>query len=99
MLHFHYVSLQEENLHVQLNVDCKVNNDPDRLFSAMHRRISAFPDWEKLLAPRILLGLWHPTFIVPALEHVPYLRRAYIGRSPYLAAEYFWSHVEAFSIE
>jgi len=65
----------------------------------MHQSISAFPDWEKLLAPRILLGLWHPTFIRPALTHVPYLRRAHIGRSPHIARKYFWSHVEAFSIE
>jgi len=91
--------MKEENQHVQLNVDCKANNDPVRLFSTMHQCISAFPQWEKLLAPRILLGLWHPTFIAPALEQVPYLRRAHIGRSPHLATEYFWSHVEAFSIE
>lgn len=84
---------------MQLNVDCKVNNDPDRLFSIMHKCISSFPDWETLLAPRILLGLWHSTFISPARQHVPYLRRAHIGRSPATAKKYFWHHVEAFSME
>ncbi|KAF8592590.1 PLC-like phosphodiesterase [Ramaria rubella] len=91
--------MKDDNKHVQLNIDCKVNNDPDRLFINMHQCISSFPDWKTLLAPRILLGLWHSSFISPALDHVPYLRRAHIGRSPYLAKEYFWSHVEAFSIE
>lgn len=94
-----YPSSQDENKHVQLNIDCKVNNDPDRLFSTMHTCISSFSDWETLLAPRILLGLWHSSFITPALKHVAYLRRAYIGRNPHVAREYFWSHVEAFSIE
>ncbi|KAF8489103.1 PLC-like phosphodiesterase [Gautieria morchelliformis] len=91
--------MKDENTHVQLNIDCKVNNDPDRLFSTMHTCISTFSDWETRLAPRILLGLWHSSFIIPALKHVPYLRRAHIGSSPHLAREYFWSHVEAFSIE
>jgi len=84
---------------VQLNIDCKVSNDPDRLFSTMHSSLAAFPGWETALAPRILLGLWHPCFIEPAIRHVGYLRRAHIGRSPWIAREYFWPHVEAFSLE
>ncbi|GJJ07327.1 hypothetical protein Clacol_001528 [Clathrus columnatus] len=91
--------MKDENRHVQLNIDCKVNNEPDRLFSTMHSSLATFPNWETALAPRILLGLWHPCFIEPAIKHVGYLRRAHIGRSPLVAREYFWPHVEAFSLE
>lgn len=48
--------------------------------------------------PRILLGLWHPSFLKAAMEHVPYLKRSHIGMSPYIAREYFWDGVDAFSM-
>lgn len=63
-------------------VDVKVQNDPDRLFRLIHEIISAQENWEKDLAPRILLGLWHPKFIEPARKHLPYVKRAHIGKSP-----------------
>ena len=92
-------TFQPENQHVKLNIDCKANNDPDRLLSLVHSCIMEIPEWETKLTPRIVLGLWHPAFIQPAIKHVPYLRRAYIGRNPYTAREYFWPHVEFFSME
>jgi len=83
---------------VKFNVDVKVQNDPDRLFRLMHDIISAQPDWETALAPRILLGLWHPRFIAFAKERLPYCRRSYIGNSIYIARKYFWKDCHAFSL-
>lgn len=62
-------------------VDVKVQNDPNRLFRLMHEVISAQPNWEDMLAPRIILGLWHPKFIDPSKKYLPYLKRAHIGKS------------------
>jgi hypothetical protein len=76
----------------------KVQNDPDRLFSLMHDAISCHPNWETAIAPRLVLGLWHPRFIAFAQTRLPYCRRSYIGISPYIARKYFWNDVEAFSI-
>jgi hypothetical protein len=89
---------QSENQHVKFNVDVKVQNDPDRLFSLMHQIISAQPEWETNLAPRILLGLWHPRFLSFAKARLPYCRRSYIGNSPYIARKYFWEDCDAFSM-
>ncbi|KAF9567419.1 PLC-like phosphodiesterase [Agrocybe pediades] len=90
--------MQPENQHIKFNVDVKVQNDPDRLFSLMHDTISAQPNWETALAPRILLGLWHPRFISFAKARLPYCRRSYIGQSTYLARKYFWKDCDAFSM-
>jgi len=90
--------MKPENQHVKFNIDVKVQNDPGRLFSLMHKIISAQPDWETMLAPRILLGLWHPRFVSFAKANLPYCRRSYIGNSPYIARRYFWNHVDAFSM-
>jgi phosphatidylglycerol phospholipase C len=60
----------------------------------MHQVISAQDGWETDLAPRILLGLWHPTFVEPAHRHVPYLKRSHIGLSPHIARKFFWVHVK-----
>jgi phosphatidylglycerol phospholipase C len=79
-------------------VDVKVYNDPQRLFSLMHQAISTFPNWQADLSPRILLGLWHPSFLKAAMDKVPYLKRSHIGMSPYIAREYFWDGVDAFSM-
>ncbi|KAJ6515363.1 PLC-like phosphodiesterase, partial [Mycena sanguinolenta] len=90
--------MRPENQHANFNVDVKVQNTPTRLFALMHETISSYPDWETLLAPRILLGLWHPSFLGPAKEQLPYCRRSYIGNSPAIARKYFWNDCEVFSI-
>ncbi|KAF8638606.1 hypothetical protein AX17_002147 [Amanita inopinata Kibby_2008] len=91
--------MQPENRHVKFNVDVKVQNDPDRLFSLMDKVIRAQEDWEKVLAPRILLGLWHPCFLDHAKARLPYCRRSYIGTSPDIARRYFWDDCDAFSMQ
>ncbi|KAG8865148.1 hypothetical protein FRB96_000037 [Tulasnella sp. 330] len=90
--------MKPENLHVKFNVDVKVQNDPNRLFRLIHNIISAQPDWEKVLAPRIVLGLWHPKFLKPAETHLPYLKRSHIGISPAFARQWFWDSCDAFSM-
>ncbi|KAL4081521.1 PLC-like phosphodiesterase [Scleroderma yunnanense] len=90
--------MKPENQHVKFNVDVKVQNDPDRLFSLMHNIISEQPDWETKLTPRILLGLWHPRFVAFAKARLPYCRRSHIGVSTSLARKYFWNDVEVFSM-
>ncbi|GBE79792.1 PLC-like phosphodiesterase [Sparassis latifolia] len=90
--------MKPENRHVQFNIDVKVQNTPVRLFALMHAIISAQPEWETALAPRILLGLWHPCFLPHAKEHLPYLRRSYIGVSTKVARTFFWDDCEVFSI-
>ncbi|KAG5635527.1 hypothetical protein H0H81_010970 [Sphagnurus paluster] len=90
--------MRPENQHANFNVDVKVQNDPDRLFALMHEIITAQPNWETLLAPRILLGLWHPCFLPYAKARLPYCRRSFIGYSPYIARKYFWADCDAFSV-
>ncbi|KAJ7368882.1 PLC-like phosphodiesterase [Mycena olivaceomarginata] len=90
--------MRPENQHANFNVDVKVQNTPARLFALMHETISSHPNWETLLAPRILLGLWHPSFLGPAKEQLPYCRRSYIGNSPAIARKYFWNDCEVFSV-
>ncbi|KAB5593220.1 hypothetical protein CTheo_3302 [Ceratobasidium theobromae] len=80
-------------------VDVKPNNDPDRLFNLMRSIIETQEKWEETLAPRILLGLWHPKFIEPATRILPTLRRAHIGMNPQIARRYFWNSCESFSID
>lgn len=90
--------MKSENQHVKFNVDVKAQNDPERLFLLMHEIISAQPDWETKLAPRILLGLWHPRFVAFAKARLPYCRRSHIGVSTALARKYFWNDVDVFSM-
>ncbi|KAI0375951.1 PLC-like phosphodiesterase [Pilatotrama ljubarskyi] len=90
--------IKPENRHVTFNVDVKVFNDPTELFTLMHEIISGQPAWETDLAPRILLGLWHPRFIRPAKTLLPYCKRSFIGRSIWIGRQYFWDAVEVFSI-
>lgn len=90
--------MKPENKHVKFNVDVKVQNDPERLFSLMHEVISAQPAWQTDLAPRILLGLWHPRFLQFAKSCLPYCRRSHIGVSTDIARKYFWKDCEAFSM-
>jgi len=91
--------MQPENRHVKFNVDVKVQNDPARLFKLMHQIISAQPDWETALAPRILVGLWHTAFIEHAKAHLPYCQRSYIGNSIEIARKYFWDSCDVFSMK
>lgn len=92
------IILQPENRHATFNVDVKVFSEPLHLFSLMHDIISSVPDWQTALAPRILLGLWHPRFLAPAREILPYCKRSFIGLSTSFAREYFWDSCEVFSI-
>lgn len=91
--------MQDENKHIDFDVDVKVFNDPVRLFSLMHKIISSVEGWETLLAPRIVLGLWHPKFLGPAMKLLPYCRRSHIGLSPYIARKYFWEFCDSFSMQ
>lgn len=64
----------------------------------MHEIISAQEDWRVNLAPRIILGLWHSSFIVPAKKQLPYVTMSHIGLSLEIAREYFWDSCEVFSM-
>lgn len=84
--------------HVKANIDIKPENDPERLFQLLGKLVRNYPNWETDLAPRILLGLWHPKFISFAVKYVPELTRMHIGGSPSVARQYFWKYVEGFSM-
>ena len=45
-----------------------------------------------------VVGLWHPRFIRPAREHLPYALRSHIGLSPHIARQYFFNDVQSFSM-
>ena len=45
-----------EARHVHLNVDVKLDNEPEILFKLMNEQIMKFDDWETVLAPRLILG-------------------------------------------
>ncbi|KAJ6502483.1 PLC-like phosphodiesterase [Mycena sanguinolenta] len=90
--------MKPENMHIQFDVDIKAMNDPDVLFRLMHTAISAYPQWETLLAPRILLGIWHPRFMQPAKDILPYCRRSCIAFSIWIVREYLWDDVDCVSI-
>lgn len=64
----------------------------------MDKIVRKFPGYETQLAPRLILGLWHPKFIAPAKKHVPTLSLAHIGSSPADALRYFWKDCSAFSL-
>lgn len=84
---------------MRIQVDVKPQNDPERLFTLLHEIISAQEDWQTTLAPRVILGLWHPRFILAAIKIMPYLRRSYIGASISLARDYFWDSCQVFSVQ
>ncbi|KIY66698.1 PLC-like phosphodiesterase [Cylindrobasidium torrendii FP15055 ss-10] len=90
--------MQPANQHVKFNVDIKPNNEPERLFKLINEIISAQPNWETVLAPRILLGLWHSSFLEPAKRILPYCRRSHITESLYLSRTYFWEDADVFSV-
>lgn len=64
----------------------------------MDKIVRKFPKYETELAPRLILGLWHPKFLAPAKKYVPTLTRAHIGASPGDALKYFWDDCSAFSL-
>jgi hypothetical protein len=64
----------------------------------MDKIITSYPEWETKLAPRIILGLWHPRFVTAAKVHVPYCKRSHIGAAPDIARKYFWNDCDAFSM-
>lgn len=84
--------------HVSLNIDCKMQNDPEMLFPEMARIIAMYPGWETELAPRLILGLWHPLFLRAAYKYLPLLRRYHIGFSPAVVERYFWDACDGFSL-
>ncbi|KAK9897228.1 PLC-like phosphodiesterase [Cystobasidium minutum MCA 4210] len=93
-----HLLMQPEARHVQLNVDVKLDNDPEILFKLMHEQISKFDEWQTQLAPRLILGLWHAKYIEPAQRLLPYCKLAHIGVSPSIALKYFWNACSAFSL-
>jgi len=90
--------MKPENQHVKFNIDVKVYNEPERVFVLMNRIVSSFPEWETRLAPRIILGIWHPRFLSSAKVHLPYCKRSHIGAAPNIARKYFWDDCDAFSM-
>ncbi|PWN90285.1 PLC-like phosphodiesterase [Acaromyces ingoldii] len=90
--------MRPENQHVKFNIDIKPDNQPERLFKLMKEIVESYPDFESKLAPRLILGLWHPIFLDAALKFVPALRRVHIGGSPMAARTYFWNHCDGFSM-
>ncbi|KAJ7343417.1 PLC-like phosphodiesterase [Mycena albidolilacea] len=90
--------MKPENVHIHFNIDIKPNNDPEKLFQLMHTAISAYPQWETLLAPRILLGIWHPRFLQPAKDILPYCRRSSIAFSLWVVRTHLWDHVDCVSV-
>ncbi|KAK4686292.1 phosphatidylglycerol phospholipase C, partial [Tremellales sp. Uapishka_1] len=83
---------------VKVNIDCKVENDPVRLFGLIKAAVEQYEGWQKLLAPRLILGIWHPKFIVPATEILPYLPRYAISMSLTETRKYFFDKCHGFSI-
>lgn len=45
--------MRPENMKVFLNIDVKVDNNPERLFALMHEIVSSYPEYETVLAPRL----------------------------------------------
>lgn len=90
--------MRPECKHVKLNLDIKPDNDPERLFRLMRKVIESYPNFETDLAPRLILGLWHPKFLKSALENVPSMKRIHIGASPRAARRYFWKDCSGFSM-
>jgi hypothetical protein len=87
-----------ENRHVRFNIDVKVNNDPGALFGLLSDIIESQESWKTVLAPRILLGLWHPVFLEPAKRLLGYCQRSYIGFNISIAKIYFWEDCDTFSV-
>lgn len=90
--------MRPENMHVVLNIDVKIFSDPNEIFPLMAKIIQEYPDYESVLSPRLILGLWHPLFIPPANKYLPSLTKFHIGLSLHIARKYFWDSMDGFSI-
>ncbi|ESK95394.1 glycerophosphodiester phosphodiesterase [Moniliophthora roreri MCA 2997] len=90
--------MQPENRHVSFNIDIKPQDNAKHMFTLMSEIITVQPDWQTALAPRILLGLWHSSYLPLAKEILPYCRRSHLGVSVKIAREYFWDDCDTFSI-
>ncbi|KAF9035043.1 PLC-like phosphodiesterase [Hymenopellis radicata] len=90
--------MRPENQHVKFNVDVKPQNEPEKLFKLLSEIIESHPNWETVLAPRILLGLWHPRFLSSAKSYLPHCRRSHIGESLAMSRKYFWDDCHVFSV-
>lgn len=86
--------VQPENAHVVFNIDIKTTSRPALLFPAMAAILSTRPE----ILSRLVLGLWHPSFILPSYQHLPRsIQRFHIGASIPFAREW-WPYVDGFSI-
>ncbi|BEJ13668.1 hypothetical protein CspHIS471_0308420 [Cutaneotrichosporon sp. HIS471] len=83
---------------VKLNIDCKVENNPTKLFTLIKEALATVPNWETALAPRIVLGLWHPKFLEPAASILPTVRRFCISMSISEVRKYFFDKCHGFSV-
>jgi phosphatidylglycerol phospholipase C len=81
-----------------LQIDCKVENNPAKLFSLIKEEMEQIPNWTTALAPRIVLGLWHPKFLQPAAEILPFVRRFCISMSIEQVRKHFWHQCHGFSM-
>lgn len=64
----------------------------------MSRIIARYDNWQTALAPRLILGLWHPLFLRSAYAHLPLLKRFHIGFSPSIVRKFFWDYCDGFSL-
>lgn len=90
--------MEPANIHVKLNIDCKVENLPDKLFPMIKEEMFKYEHWETLLAPRIILGIWHPKFILAARRHLPFIPLYAICMSVATVRSFFFQHCVGFSI-
>lgn len=80
------------------------NDQPEmaRILSYVTRASSSerrsYPQWQTTLAPRIILGLWHPLFLQSAYTHLPLAQRYHIGFSIGISRKFFWDACQGFSI-
>jgi len=84
-----------ENQHVCFNIDVKLDNQPERIFTLMRKTLDAEPNFDM---KRVLLGLWHPSFVEPAKRILPECGIIHIGMSVALARTYFFEHCTGFSM-
>jgi phosphatidylglycerol phospholipase C len=57
--------MRPENMKVFLNIDVKVDNDPERLFTLMHEIVSSYPEYKTVLAPRLGSSSPKPSLFLP----------------------------------
>ncbi|ORZ11393.1 PLC-like phosphodiesterase [Lobosporangium transversale] len=89
---------QEGNEKVWWNIDIKMNNSPALLFSKFAKLMEDnFPGRD--FSSQIVLGLWHPKFLLAADKYLPRFSRIHIGFSIPIATEHFPpSKVDGYSI-